>query len=149
MKIVVCAKDAEERDVLSRGLRAHELVFADALEEVGQGDDVDCLCVFIKTTVRAPELDLFPNLRGIVTRSTGYDHIDVAEAKKRGIIVSNVPAYGENTIAEYAFAMLLALSRRICETDRQVRIDGYCGHRTHGGACDTYRARVWHGRDCL
>jgi D-lactate dehydrogenase len=57
----------------------------------------------------------FPSLKLIATRSTGYDHIDLAAAKARGISVANVPFYGENTVAEFAFALILSLSRRIPE----------------------------------
>jgi hypothetical protein len=39
----------------------------------------------------------------------GYDHIAVAEAKARNVTVCNVPNYGENTVAEHSFALLLAL----------------------------------------
>src|SRR3989338_3010588 len=54
-----------------------------------------------------------PKLKLIETMSTGYNHIDVKECKKRGIVVCNVPTYGENTVAEHTFALLLALSRKI------------------------------------
>jgi D-lactate dehydrogenase len=63
----------------------------------------------------------FPKLRLIATRSTGFDHIDLAAAKERGITVVNVPFYGENTVAEFAFALLLALSRRVIDADERVR----------------------------
>jgi phosphoglycerate dehydrogenase-like enzyme len=49
----------------------------------------------------------------IATRCTGVDHIDVAFAKEKGIAVSNVPTYGENTVAEFTFALILTLARRL------------------------------------
>ncbi len=124
MRIALCTKDDTEKAYLTEHLSGHDLVFTDRLLDVPEPHTVECLCIFAKTPVQVAELEHFPALRGVVTRSTGYDHIDVAEAQRRGVIVSNVPGYGENTIAEYAFAMLLALSRRICETDRRIRIDG-------------------------
>ncbi len=45
--------------------------------------------------------------------STGFDHIDLAECRKRKIKVANVPYYGENTVAEHTFALILSLSRNI------------------------------------
>jgi D-lactate dehydrogenase len=45
-------------------------------------------------------------------------------AQARGILVANVPFYGENTVAEFAFALLLALSRRIIDADERVRETG-------------------------
>ncbi len=71
------------------------------------------LSVFVGSQVAAEVMDRFPNLKLIATRSTGFDHIDIEEAKKRGIAVSNVPEYGSKTVAEFAFALLLALSRKI------------------------------------
>ena len=49
----------------------------------------------------------------IATRSTGFDHIDLAECRQRNISVCNVPSYGENTVAEHAFALILSLSRHL------------------------------------
>jgi D-lactate dehydrogenase len=55
-----------------------------------------------------------PGLKFISTRSTGFDHIDCEYAESKGIKVSNVPAYGSYTVAEFTFALLLALSRKTC-----------------------------------
>jgi D-lactate dehydrogenase len=52
-------------------------------------------------------IERLPRLKLVVTRSVGYDHIDLAEAKRRGIPVCNVPDYGAHTIAEQAFGLLL------------------------------------------
>lgn len=82
------------------------------------------LCTFIDSPIGKTELDRFPGLKLIATRSTGFDHIDLAETKARGIAVANVPFYGENTVAEFAFALLLALSRRIVDADERVREAG-------------------------
>lgn len=81
----------------------------------------EALCIFIDSAVGNAELERFPSLKLIATRSTGYDHIDLAAAKERGITVVTVPFYGENTVAEFAFALLLALSRRVPEAQRKVR----------------------------
>jgi D-lactate dehydrogenase len=54
-----------------------------------------------------------PKLRMIATRSTGFDHIDLAACQRRRIVVANVPAYGENTVAEHTFALILNLSRNV------------------------------------
>lgn len=51
----------------------------------------------------------------IATRSTGVDHIDVAYCRMRGIVVSNVPTCGANTVAEYTFALLLSFSRKVIQ----------------------------------
>ncbi len=79
------------------------------------------LCTFIESNIGGKEMDRFPALKLIATRSTGFDHIDLAAAKARNITVANVPSYGENTVAEFAFALLLALSRRVIDADERVR----------------------------
>jgi D-lactate dehydrogenase len=79
-------------------------------------DDVHvslALTVFIHSNVTAEVIDNLPNLKLILTRSTGFDHIDTEYAKQRNILVCNVPGYGSNTVAEHTFALLLAFSKQI------------------------------------
>lgn len=75
--------------------------------------DCEIISIFIYERVTKEILELLPNLKFIATRSTGYDHIEVEECKKRGISISNVPSYGESTVAEHTFALILSLSRNI------------------------------------
>lgn len=82
------------------------------------------LSVFMESHIGEPEMARFPALKLIVTRSTGYDHVDLAAATARGVSVANVPTYGENTVAEFTFALLLALSRRVIDADERVRETG-------------------------
>jgi D-lactate dehydrogenase len=93
---------------------AHQLEFLGSLEEAPA--DAEALSIFIHSTVSPEFLAAHPALKLIVTRSTGYDHIAVAEARARGMTVCRVPNYGENTVAEHSFALLLALSRRLRES---------------------------------
>jgi D-lactate dehydrogenase len=65
-----------------------------------------------------------PKLKFVVTRSTGFDHIDTHYCKANGITVTNVPSYGENTVAEHTFALILALSRKIVTSSERVRHNG-------------------------
>ena len=83
--------------------------------------DTTVLCVFIESKIGETEMKRFPALKLIATRSTGFDHVDLAAAKALGITVVNVPFYGENTVAEFTFALLLALSRRVIDADERVR----------------------------
>lgn len=85
----------------------------------------EVLCTFIESKIGEDEMKRFPSLKIITTRSTGFDHIDLAAAKARGVTVVNVPFYGENTVAEFTFALLLALSRRIIDADERVRDGGF------------------------
>jgi len=86
--------------------------------------EAEALCTFIDSPIGEAEMGRFPALKLIATRSTGYDHINLAVTKARGVAVANVPFYGENTVAEFAFALLLALSRRIIDADESVRESG-------------------------
>jgi D-lactate dehydrogenase len=82
--------------------------------------DAVVISIFASDSVTAEVMDSMPNLKLIATRTTGYDHIDLAAAKERNITVVNVPAYGEETVAEFAFALLLTLSRKIREATAAV-----------------------------
>jgi len=75
--------------------------------------DADVVSTFIHSTLDRATLERLPKLKFIATRSTGFDHIDLAFCRERGIPVANVPSYGENTVAEHTFALILALSRNI------------------------------------
>jgi D-lactate dehydrogenase len=60
-----------------------------------------------------------PELKLVVTRSVGYDHIDLEEAARRGIPVCHIPDYGAHMIAEQAFALLLSLARNVVKGDKR------------------------------
>lgn len=76
-------------------------------------NDAVILSTFIQSKVDKKVIEAIPGLRLITTRSTGFDHIDIGYARSRGITVSNVPTYGENTVAEHAFALILSLARNL------------------------------------
>ena len=86
--------------------------------------DADVLSVFVNSKVDGALLDKFPKARLIAARSTGFDHIDVAEVVRRGGVTANVPTYGEHTVAEFAMALLLSLSRRIYDAYRRIETTG-------------------------
>jgi D-lactate dehydrogenase len=76
--------------------------------------DADVLCMRDQFGRVTPELlARLPNLKLVVTRSAGYDHIDLEAAEQRGVAVCNVPDYGAHMIAEHAFGLLLAVARNI------------------------------------
>lgn len=115
-----------------------EVAFVDDVlskDKVPQGDaaQFDIAGVFMDSPVGADVIAALPELKMVATLSTGFDHIDLAAAAARGITVSSVPAYGENTVAEFAFALILALSRKIREASARVQVehrfatDGLCG----------------------
>lgn len=81
--------------------------------DLGRISDAEIVSVFIYSSLDAGVLSQLPSLRMIATRSTGIDHVDLAYCRERNIVVSNVPSYGANTVAEHSFALLLSLSRKI------------------------------------
>lgn len=89
-------------------------------DDVVEGGGVDAISIFVDSKVGKVELDRFPDLKLIAARSTGFDHIDTAETERRGITVVNVPGYGMQTVAEFSFALLLSLSRRVPEAHERV-----------------------------
>ena len=75
--------------------------------------NVDVISPFIYSDIDSEVLSKATKLRLIATRSTGFNHIDIKTAEKKNISVANVPYYGENTVAEHTFALILALSRNL------------------------------------
>jgi len=94
-------------------------------ENVGQANGCQIISVFVDSQIDKNILEQLPNIKMIATRSTGFDHIDMQECKNRGIAVCNVPNYGENTVAEHAFALMLALSRKLYDTINQVKQEDF------------------------
>src|SRR3989344_245130 len=116
MKIAFFEIEKWEQAHLAQRLSGHKTVFSNKpliLASAKKNRDAQALGVFIYSAVDRKMLDAMPNLKLIATMSTGYNHINVAECKRRGIAVCNVPTYGENTVAEHTFALLLAISRKI------------------------------------
>ena len=73
-----------------------------------------------KTVISADVMAACPNLRYIGVLATGYNVIDIAEAKKRGIIVANVPAYSTPTVAQLTMALLLEIALHVGHHSRVV-----------------------------
>jgi len=123
MKILYSYRTEEERDYVAKTLSEYEVIFHDGSLQNGDwnGKDVEILSIFVNSTVGKEEFEKLPDLKFIAGRSTGYDHIDLKLAKEKGVVVSNVPAYGEHTVAEFAFALLLTISRKIPEATNRVR----------------------------
>ncbi|MCW1293073.1 MAG: NAD(P)-binding domain-containing protein [Candidatus Parvarchaeota archaeon] len=75
--------------------------------------DAEILSTFINSRLDKDTLSKFFNLKYIITRSTGYDHIDLEYCKQKGILAYNIPDYGTESVAEFALMLMLALSRKL------------------------------------
>jgi len=94
--------------------------------------DFEILSVFVFSKVDRRVIESLPNLKLIVTRSSGFDHIDIQAAGERGIVVSNVPGYGSMPVAEHVFALLLAVLRKVLKADSAVRASKWLSPELQG-----------------
>ncbi len=135
MKIHYFAGEAWEEEYVREKIQNEELIFHSGAFSAYPDlidPDATALCTFIESPIGEAELNRFPSLRLIATRSTGFDHIDLEATKARGIVVVNVPSYGENTVAEFTFALILSLSRRVPEASEKVRTGSFSPNDLRG-----------------
>lgn len=85
---------------------------------------LEIISVFVDSKVSSDVINAFPNLKMITVRATGFDNVDIDYAKQKGIVVCNVPSYGSHTVAEYTFALILTLSRKIPLAIDRVKKEG-------------------------
>lgn len=114
--------DSEKKELMQK-LKGHNLTFSKSPlsnDNAELARDAEIISVFIYSNIDESVLEQMPKLRLIVTRSTGYDHIDVKECKKRKVLVCNAPDYGKNTVAEHTFGLILALSKSIYRASLRV-----------------------------
>ncbi len=90
-------------------------------EIIRKARDVDALATLLSDKIDAEVFDAAPKLKIMAQMAVGFDNIDVAEATKRGIYVTNTPGVLTETTADFAWALLMAIARRIVEADRYVR----------------------------
>ena len=96
-----------------------EILNADALRARAQGCTgvIACLTEKIDTAF----FDACPTIKVVSNIAVGYNNIDVGEASKRGIKITNTPGVLDDTTADLTFALLMAAARRITETERRLR----------------------------
>ena len=70
-------------------------------------------------------MEALPELRYIGVLATGYNVVDIAAAKERGIVVTNIPAYSTQSVAQLAIAHLLHITNNVAEHDRVVHEGGW------------------------
>ena len=108
-----------EKEYISSKINNQELSFFPgpvAPENIAEIKNCQIISPFIYSKIDENILSELSELKFISTRSTGFDHIDMSETRRINILVSNVPSYGENTVAEHTFALILDLSRKIYQS---------------------------------
>ena len=144
----------------------HELVFIQdrlTAETVPLAQGCTAVCVFVNDSVDATVLELLAaqGTRIVATRSTGFNHIDAAAARRLGMAVVRVTDYSPHSVAEFTVGLLLAVNRKIHRASMRTRdgnfeLDGLMGFDLHGktvgvvgtGKIGRIVARILHGFGC-
>jgi lactate dehydrogenase-like 2-hydroxyacid dehydrogenase len=135
------------RDVVARARQEFDAIVAEGKDDMTVAEVIEAAAthraealLFTNTLPLTAEAiaQLPDSVRVGATSSVGYDHIDVAAAKARGIMVTNTPGVLTECTADFAFMMLLAAARRVYEYDKIMRT----GWRYRIGQGDMLGVRV-------
>ncbi|MFM6927396.1 MAG: 2-hydroxyacid dehydrogenase [Bdellovibrio sp.] len=88
----------------------------------------DVVCSFVNDKIDDECIKTLKSLgvRMIALRSAGFNHVDVASARRNGIVVSRVPGYSPHAVAEFAVGLLLTMNRKIHKAYSRVRDLNFC-----------------------
>ncbi len=86
-----------------------------------EAQDADIVSVFVTSNLDKETLSKFKNLKFILARSVGFSHIDLEYCKQKGIEIYNTPHYGDSTIAEFTFGLLLGVVRKISQGAKAIK----------------------------
>ncbi|MEX2570193.1 MAG: 2-hydroxyacid dehydrogenase [Gemmatimonadota bacterium] len=144
MKIAVFSSKPYDRQALDRAneRHRHELAYFEPRltpRTVALAAGFDALCPFVNDQLSADVVDTLADggLRLLTLRSAGFNHVDLAAAARRGVVVTRVPAYSPYAVAEHAVGLILTLNRRFHRAYARVRegnfsLDGLLGFDLHG-----------------
>lgn len=126
MTVLFTGLDEKQKAFFQGKLTGQNLIFLDSNitpENIPQNLDAEVLSIFVKDKISKEVIEAMPNLRLIAVRSTGFDNVDTDFAKQKNIVVSNVPAYGSHTVAEFTFGLMLNLTRHITKAVNKVKVN--------------------------
>lgn len=122
MKLVFFEVEEWEKPIIEAAFpEAHLVPEKLTAENASEFSEMEVASSFIYSSFNKQVLDKLPHLKMIATRSTGYDHIEMEETKRREICVVNVPEYGSITVAEHTFALIINLTRKIYQSVNQAK----------------------------
>jgi D-lactate dehydrogenase len=128
-----------QQKIIKERYAAHKLRFFSGWIEDGHlpPADTEILSVHSHSRVTKDVIKAMPNLKYIITRTAGYDHIDLSASAKKGILVSNIPGQNSVAVAELTFGLILALARDLYEAIDEVKNgvfddDFHIGHELEG-----------------
>jgi len=87
---------------------------------IEKAKNVDALATLLSDKIDAEVFDAAPKLKIVSQMAVGFDNIDLQEATKRGIYVTNTPEVLTDTTADFAWALIMAVARRVVEADKYV-----------------------------
>lgn len=99
-----------------------------AIERIENADIIICGWTDITEDI----LSKVANLKFVAIWATGYDYVDLEAATKRGILVTNVPGYAAQSVAEHTFALMFALVKNLIMADAHVRSGKYSWQEFRG-----------------
>ncbi|MCY1271638.1 D-lactate dehydrogenase [compost metagenome] len=137
MRTILFSSQAYDRESFLGASPTFELHFQQArltLDTTALANGFDVVCAFINDDLSAPVLERLANggTRLIALRSAGYNHVDLAAAKRLGLTVVRVPAYSPHAVAEHAVALILALNRRLHRAYNRTREGDFTLHGLTG-----------------
>jgi glyoxylate reductase len=116
---------AKLQDAGSVDLHSDGTMSADVLRQ--RVADKDALVCVLTDEINKSLVDGAPKLKIVANVAVGYNNIDVAYARSRGIVVTNTPEVLTEAVADFTWAMILAITRRLSEGDRLIRRGGWKG----------------------
>jgi len=143
MKVAVYSTHKFEREYLEKVFSGkYDVKYISApltLETVSLAGGNDAVSIFVSDDASAPVLQILSKtgVKFLALRSAGYNHVDLAEAKRLNIKVARVPEYSPYAVAEHAVALMLALNRKLIRAQNRVMeqnfsLDGLVGFDMHG-----------------
>jgi len=168
MRIAVFDTHEYDREPLAAANRrhGHALTFFDTRltrDSASLAAGFPAVCSFVNDRVDAAALRMLQQggTRLIALRSAGYNHVDLTEAARLGLVIVRVPEYSPYAVAEHTVALILSLNRKIHRAHNRVRegnfsLDGLVGFDLHGKVCGvigtgrigSVLARILHGFGC-
>jgi D-lactate dehydrogenase len=135
-------KPFERAGMVQANHHKHELIFNEqslSLESAALAEGCEAVSIFTNDDASGDVLKALHRLGigYVALRSAGYNHVDLTTARRLGMRIANVPAYSPNAVAEQGVALLMALNRRIVESQwlmqmQDFRLDTLTGFNIHG-----------------
>ena len=167
MNVAIYSTHKFEKDFLEKANNGkHNFKYITSLlssETAHLAEGCEAVLIFVSDDASAPVLQLLNKLgvQFLALRSAGFNHVDIAEAKKLNIKVARVAEYSPYSVAEHSVALMLALNRKLIRAHNRVMeqnfsLDGLVGFDMNGktvgivgtGKIGSVAAKILHGFGC-